>query len=147
MDLGFSSILQMTSVERVIEYIDLKPEDLEHTHPFISLPPQWPTGGIVFENFSFRYSSTAPWVLKNINIAIQPNEKVSFCLKSPHVVIASRLILDRHCWSNRRWKKFDYSIVISYGGIRWANINRRCRYQTDLFIRSSSTYFHHSSGR
>jgi ABC-type multidrug transport system fused ATPase/permease subunit len=70
----------MTSAERVIEYIDLKPEDAENVDQFVTLPPQWPMGGITFENFSFRYSSTAPWVLKNLNIAIQPNEKVSLSI-------------------------------------------------------------------
>ena len=66
----------MTSAERVIEYIDLEPEESPHIKDFLSLPPQWPTGGIVFDNLSFRYSSTSPWVLHNINIYIQPNEKV-----------------------------------------------------------------------
>ncbi len=72
----------MTSAERVIEYIDLKSEDSGNAHHFIAIPPQWPIGGIIFENFSFRYSSTAPWVLKNINISIQPNEKVCSILNS-----------------------------------------------------------------
>ena len=67
----------MTSVERVIEYIDLKPEESEDGKNFVTIPPRWPTGGIVFDNLSFRYSATAPCVLKNINISIEPNEKVS----------------------------------------------------------------------
>ena len=66
----------MTSAERVIEYIDLKPEESENINYLVTLPAQWPIGTIVFDNLSFRYSSTAPWVLKNINISIQPNEKV-----------------------------------------------------------------------
>jgi ABC-type multidrug transport system fused ATPase/permease subunit len=67
----------MTSAERVIEYIDLKPEQSANVGNLISLPPQWPIGGIVFDNLSFRYSSTAPLVLKNITISILPNEKVN----------------------------------------------------------------------
>jgi hypothetical protein len=105
----------MTSAERVIEYVDLKPEESENAHHFVIIPPEWPIGGIIFENFSFRYSSTAPWVLKNINISIQPNEKVLFYFKFNHTKIISRLILDWYCWSNRCWKKFNYSIIISYG--------------------------------
>ena len=66
----------MTAVERVLEYIDLKPEEPASGKSFVTLPPQWPTGTIVFDNLSFRYSGTAPWVLKNVTITIQPNEKV-----------------------------------------------------------------------
>ena len=36
----------------------------------------WPMGAIVFDNLSFRYSSTSPWVLKNLHVSIQANEKV-----------------------------------------------------------------------
>jgi ABC-type multidrug transport system fused ATPase/permease subunit len=68
----------MTSAERVIEYIDLKPEESPNIQNLITLPPQWPIGAMIFDNLSFRYSSTAPWVLKNISISIQPNEKVLF---------------------------------------------------------------------
>ena len=105
----------MTSAERVIEYVDLKPEETGTADQFVTLPPQWPVGGISFENFSFRYSSTAPWVLKNLNLAIQPNEKVSLYFKFNQTNITSLLILDRYCWSNWCWKKFDYSIIISLG--------------------------------
>ncbi len=66
----------MTSVERVIEYIDLKPEEPSNFKSLITLSAQWPQGAIVFDNLSFRYSSTGPWILKNLNISIQPNEKV-----------------------------------------------------------------------
>lgn len=69
----------MTSAERIIEYIDIKPEESPHDNSIHTLPPQWPIGGIVFDHLSFRYSSTAPWVLKNLDISIQPNEKVRFC--------------------------------------------------------------------
>lgn len=68
----------MTSAERVIEYIDLTPEQSETKISFISIPTHWPIGAITFDNLSFRYSSTSPWVLKNISINIQPSEKVYF---------------------------------------------------------------------
>jgi ABC-type multidrug transport system fused ATPase/permease subunit len=66
----------MTSAERVIEYVDLKPEESPIVENTIHLPPHWPQGAIVFDNLSFRYSSTAPWVLKNLQLSIQPSEKV-----------------------------------------------------------------------
>ncbi|UJR31942.1 hypothetical protein I4U23_019415 [Adineta vaga] len=69
-------MMQMTSAERVIEYIDLKPEESPNTQSLITLSPQWPIGAIVFDNLSFRYSSTSSWVLKNIDMSIQPNEKI-----------------------------------------------------------------------
>lgn len=67
----------MTSAERVIEYIDLKPEESPTVEILVDLPVHWPTGAIVFDNLSFRYSLTSPWVLKNLHVSIQPNEKVT----------------------------------------------------------------------
>ncbi|CAF3698029.1 unnamed protein product [Rotaria sp. Silwood1] len=69
-------MMQMTSAERVIEYIDLQPEESSNIKNLKILPSHWPIGGIIFDNLSFRYSSTSPWVLKNLNISIQPKEKV-----------------------------------------------------------------------
>ncbi|CAF2646337.1 unnamed protein product [Rotaria sp. Silwood2] len=74
--LSVDVMMQMTSAERVIEYIDLQPEESPNFKNLRSLPPQWPIGNIIFDNLSFRYSSTSPWVLKNINIFIQPKEKI-----------------------------------------------------------------------
>lgn len=43
-------------------------------------PKEWPNKGqIMFKNFNLRYSSDTPKVLKNINIVIQPAEKVFLC--------------------------------------------------------------------
>ena len=71
-------ISQMTSTERILEYIDLKPEEILPIHQPVALPLQWPIGSITFENLSFRYSLESPWVLNNINISIRPGEKVIF---------------------------------------------------------------------
>jgi ABC-type multidrug transport system fused ATPase/permease subunit len=46
----------MTSVERVIEYIDLQPEEFLTKSNSIALPAHWPMGSITFDNLSFRYS-------------------------------------------------------------------------------------------
>ena len=67
----------MTSAERVIEYIDLEPEESVNSKTFISLSPQWPNGDIVFNKFSFRYTSTGPWVLKNLQLSLKAKEKVT----------------------------------------------------------------------
>ncbi|CAF0920469.1 unnamed protein product [Rotaria sordida] len=69
-------MMQMTSTERVIEYIDLKPEESSTIDELIVLSPQWPIGSIVFDNMSFRYSPDSSWVLSNISISIQPGEKI-----------------------------------------------------------------------
>lgn len=70
----------MTSAERVIEYVDLKPEEPANMVNLVTLPAEWPIGAIVFDNLSFRYSSASSWVLKNISISILPNEKVYYFL-------------------------------------------------------------------
>ncbi|XP_074031109.1 probable multidrug resistance-associated protein lethal(2)03659 [Leptinotarsa decemlineata] len=66
---------QMTSVERVQEYADLKPEKQEDT---VKEPPKfWPeTGKIEFRDMSLRYSPDDPCVLKNLNFIIRAKEKV-----------------------------------------------------------------------
>ncbi|CAF4225185.1 unnamed protein product [Rotaria socialis] len=69
-------MIQMTSTERVIEYIDLKPEESSTSDQLVILPPRWPIGSIVFDNMSFRYSDDSSWVLSNINISIEPGEKI-----------------------------------------------------------------------
>lgn len=65
---------QMTSVERVQEYADLPPEKDENTKQ----PPKcWPEAGkIVFRNMFLRYSSSDPYVLKDLKFEIHPREKV-----------------------------------------------------------------------
>ena len=67
---------QMTSVERVGQYIDITPEaPLETSH---KPPPGWPQeGGITLQDASLRYSDDGPQVLHNITCTIKPQEKVS----------------------------------------------------------------------
>ncbi|XP_038064939.1 multidrug resistance-associated protein 4-like [Patiria miniata] len=66
---------QMISVERVCEYIDIKPEaPLQTDH---KPPSDWPQcGGITLQDVSLRYSDDGPLVLREINCVIKPNEKV-----------------------------------------------------------------------
>ena len=65
---------QMTSVERVIEYIDVKREsDNQTTKPKL----EWlQHGKVEFRSVSMKYSPDDPYVLKNLNVLIKPNEKV-----------------------------------------------------------------------
>ncbi|XP_022168732.1 probable multidrug resistance-associated protein lethal(2)03659 isoform X2 [Myzus persicae] len=68
---------QMTSVERILEYTHL-PQEADFQSSSENTPPKgWPfLGKIEFRNFSLRYSLDSPYVLKNLNIQIQPLEKV-----------------------------------------------------------------------
>ncbi|GJJ68246.1 ATP-binding cassette, subfamily C (CFTR/MRP), member 1 [Entomortierella parvispora] len=65
----------LVSVERVIEYTDMKTEAPEHTAVY--LPPNWPDQGRVrFLNYSTRYREGLDLVIKNITLDIAPSEKV-----------------------------------------------------------------------
>lgn len=68
---------QMTSVERVIEYTDLKSEpsleSLEKYRP----PEQWPERGIIqFNGLSMKYSENSNHVLKEVTLRIESKEKI-----------------------------------------------------------------------
>lgn len=71
----------MTSVERVTEYINLKPE----TESTIIMEKQpdlqnWAKRGeIQFENLSLKYSETSDPTLKSLNLKIKPGEKIGIC--------------------------------------------------------------------
>lgn len=56
-------IIQMTSVERIFQYMDLpKEKSLTGANP---PPSTWPSQGrLVFRNVSMRYSPNEPFVLK-----------------------------------------------------------------------------------
>ncbi|CAH1105144.1 unnamed protein product, partial [Psylliodes chrysocephalus] len=65
---------QMTSVERVQEYADLKQEEESTTY---EPPASWPSKGEVeFSDMSLQYSPDDPPVLKNLSFLIKPKEKV-----------------------------------------------------------------------
>lgn len=67
----------MTSVERVIEYADLKSErPLETDHNTLSqMNNPWPQKGIIkFNNLSLKYSETSEYILRNLNFTV--HEKV-----------------------------------------------------------------------
>jgi ABC-type bacteriocin/lantibiotic exporter with double-glycine peptidase domain len=64
----------MTSVERIVEYADVTPEEDNWT----CIPHEsWPKhGGITFSAVSMRYSPDKPLVLQEINLTIRAGEKI-----------------------------------------------------------------------
>ncbi|KAJ8978761.1 hypothetical protein NQ317_017484 [Molorchus minor] len=65
---------QMTSVERVAEYADLKPEPDAYVE---NVPNDWPLEGCLkIDHVSLRYSTEEPYVLNDVSFTIQPMEKV-----------------------------------------------------------------------
>ncbi|XP_019738050.1 multidrug resistance-associated protein 4-like isoform X7 [Hippocampus comes] len=65
----------MTSVERVVEYAELKSEAPWETD---TMPPHdWPKrGSITFDSVNFSYSASEPLVLKNLTVVFPSREKV-----------------------------------------------------------------------
>lgn len=68
----------MTSVERVAEYIDLKPEPpLETVENDSSSLVDWPSSGsIEFSNLSLKYDDNSDAILKSLNMSIASGEKI-----------------------------------------------------------------------
>lgn len=63
----------MTSVERVLQYVDVPAE----RNPTAKPSPQWPqTGKIQFIKMFLKYDESAPPVLKNLNLEIDAGWKV-----------------------------------------------------------------------
>ncbi|KAI9357930.1 P-loop containing nucleoside triphosphate hydrolase protein [Zopfochytrium polystomum] len=68
--------VQLNAVERLVEYLELPPEELPGT-PFQTPPADWPqTGSIEFADAKMRYQPQLPLVLKGINLSIQGGEKI-----------------------------------------------------------------------
>lgn len=65
----------LMSVERIIQYRDLPPE--QQPEQIQTIAKAWPTNGkIEFRKLNYRYSETLPPVLTNLNLIVQPNEKI-----------------------------------------------------------------------
>lgn len=68
---------QMTTVERAVEYAELKPEADGDGANKITTGNDWPSSGsIEFKNVSLKYNPNEPLVLNNINITIRAKEKI-----------------------------------------------------------------------
>ena len=65
----------MTSVERIIEYTNIKGENLKQD--IKKVDRNWPSEGkIEFENVSYAYDENLPNVLQNITLKINSKEKI-----------------------------------------------------------------------
>lgn len=68
---------QMTSVERVAEYTNIKSEPSLESSKENSLPNSWPSHGkIIFTDLALRYCENSNRVLKGLTFTIKPNEKI-----------------------------------------------------------------------
>lgn len=92
---------QLMSVERVLEYSVLQPED-NLRDPYVDkklkkgavfplipdTPKGWPNDGLIrFTNVSMRYSEDMEPVLRNLNLLILPAEKVRILYLSHQNII------------------------------------------------------------
>ncbi len=65
----------MNAVERVLVYTELPPEG-DFTTPN-DPPPSWPEQGVIeFDKVQMSYRPGLPLVLKDVNFAVKPGEKV-----------------------------------------------------------------------
>lgn len=65
-----------SSVERIKEYIDVRPEaptDIPEAIPAANWPSE---GSVEFVNYSTKYRDNLPFALKDISLKIQPGEKI-----------------------------------------------------------------------
>lgn len=68
---------QMTSVERVIEYTDLKSEPALESLEKYRPPEKWPERGIIqFNGLSMKYSENSNNVLNDVTLRIESKEKI-----------------------------------------------------------------------
>ncbi|KAI0255781.1 P-loop containing nucleoside triphosphate hydrolase protein [Lactifluus subvellereus] len=69
----------IVSVERMLQYIELKPEapyEIPETHP----EGVWPAEGCIeFSDYSLRYRPDLGLVLKDISVTLNPGEKIGIC--------------------------------------------------------------------
>ena len=70
------SVLQMTSVERVMEYTNLEQETPPNDKT-VAVPENWPKYGIITaEGLYYTHHPTLPYVLRKMNFCIRAEEKV-----------------------------------------------------------------------
>lgn len=68
---------QMVSVERVLEYAELPPEEQSGNAVKSKAPKDWPTNGeIEFQNLSLFYNDEKKPAIKNLNFHIKSQEKI-----------------------------------------------------------------------
>lgn len=68
---------QLTSVERIMQYSNLDPEDKLEGSTVTTLDPKWPSKGMVeFKDVSLRYSPIESPVLNHLNLVIKSGSKI-----------------------------------------------------------------------
>lgn len=68
---------QMTSVERITEYIELPSEPALESQPQYCPPYDWPSNGeIILKDLNFKYTDNGNYILKNLNLKFQAKEKI-----------------------------------------------------------------------
>ncbi|XBW36192.1 hypothetical protein QEN19_001772 [Hanseniaspora menglaensis] len=71
------------SVERVIEFCELPPEKPLALDGDCNLPKNWPQAGLIeFKDYSTTYRPNLDPSLKNLNLIINPGEKIAICGRS-----------------------------------------------------------------
>lgn len=69
----------MTSVERIMEYINLEPEE-SPSKQLSEVSEKWPTNcSIEFIDVSLKYSGASDYTLRSLNVNIKGGEKVAIC--------------------------------------------------------------------
>lgn len=74
--------INMTSVERIMEYINMDTEEKEKDaiEKQNNVPKLWPkNGAIEFNNLSLQYSEEGEYQLKLLNFDVVSGEKISIC--------------------------------------------------------------------
>jgi ABC-type multidrug transport system fused ATPase/permease subunit len=70
--------MNMNSVERIRDYLQVDPEAPPHSAPGHGPPKDWPQrGAIKVENLTLRYAPDLPPVIRNVSFEVQPSAKVA----------------------------------------------------------------------
>lgn len=71
---------EFNSVERLNHYAYDLAQEAPHEIPERDPPKEWPQqGAITFADVKMKYRPELPYVLKNVNLAFNPHEKIGFC--------------------------------------------------------------------
>ena len=88
--------VQMTNIERILQYTELEQEKEEGDTP----PGDWPSKAeLQMRDVSLRYSPDAAWALSDVIVNIRHGEKVSQCFVLQIGVVGKSVfcVTDRSC--------------------------------------------------
>ena len=70
--------MNMNSVERIRDYLNVDPEAAAHSPPGQGPPKSWPQAGhIKVEHLTLRYAPDLPAVIHDVSFEVQPGAKVA----------------------------------------------------------------------